>query len=171
MVSTKKGENIMNKRHFLGLIFLCMISVLLLIIHNSSFAQNDKKRGPHVEGGPSGIDFMNQFDLDKDGKISHSEWEKVKPTTAYRKKHWPQYDKNRDWSITLEEAPLKEEGSEPAPPEEKKFSVTSKQIAFIAKYDKDKDLKVSNKEFTGPEFSTYDKNGNGYIEPSEAPKD
>ena len=128
-----------------------------------------KKRGPHVEGGESGIEFMNLFDLNKDGKISHDEWEEVKPSTVYREKHWPLYDKNFDRAITLDEVPLKEGESEPAPPEEKKYSVNAKQIAFIAKYDKDKDLKVSNKEFVDADFSTYDKNGDGFIEPHEAP--
>jgi len=74
-----------------------------------------RKRGPHVEGGASGIEFMNQFDLNKDGKISHGEWETVKPTTPYREKHWPEYDINWDWCLSLDEAPLKEGESEAAP--------------------------------------------------------
>ena len=114
---------------------------------------------------------MNLFDLNKDGKISHDEWEEVKPSTVYREKHWPHYDKNFDRAITIDEVPLKEGESEPAPPEGKKYSVSAKQIVFIGKYDKDKDLKVSIKEFVGSDFSKYDKNGDGYIEPHEAPKD
>jgi hypothetical protein len=58
--------------------------------------------------------FM-KVEEDKDGKIFHSEWETVKPNTVYRLKHWPLYDKNRDMSITSDEAPFKEDGSEPAP--------------------------------------------------------
>jgi len=79
------------------------------------FVDDGKPRGPHIEGGASGEEFMEQFDLDKDGRISHSEWETVRPNTVYRQKHWPSYDKNRDMSITPEEAPQKEDGSEPAP--------------------------------------------------------
>ena len=151
-------------------VFLMMFSALIFTLSGSCFAQETKKRGPHIEGGESGIEFMNLFDLNKDGKISHDEWEEVKPSTVYREKHWPQYDINRDRAITSDEVPLKGGESEPAPAERKKYSVTAKQIAFIAKYDKDKDLKVSNNEFVDSNFSIYDKNGDGFIEPHEAPE-
>jgi hypothetical protein len=151
--------------------FIVVISLFILLAFATySLSQEERNRGPHVEGGATGEDFISLFDADKDGKISHNEWEAVKPTTVYRKKHWPEYDRNRDRSITLDEAPLPADPAEAAPPEEKKYRVSGKQIAFIAKYDKDKDLKVSEKEYTGPNFSTYDKNGDGFIEPHEAPK-
>ena len=79
----------MNNRHFSGLIFLAVISVLLLIIHSNGFAQEEKTRGPHVKGGASGEDFIELFDIDKNGKISHDEWETVKPNTVYRKNAGP----------------------------------------------------------------------------------
>ena len=53
------------------------------------------------------------------------------------------------------------------PPEN---TVNANQIAFIVKFDKDKDGKVSNKEFTGSHFPQFDKNGDGFIEPDEAPE-
>ena len=161
----------MDKNIFLKFTYGTIISGLILILGGSCFAQNDKERGPHVEGGPSGTEFMNLFDLNKDGKISHDEWEEVKPSTAYREKHWPLYDKNRDRAITLDEVPLEARGSEPPPTEEKKYRINSKQIVFIGKYDKDKDLKVSKEEYTGSDFLRYDKNGDGFIEPHEAPKE
>lgn len=127
------------------------------------------ERGAHVEGGTSGAEFIAQFDLDKNGEVSHSEWETVKPTTPYREKHWPEYDMNRDMVLTLEEAPLKEGESEAAP-EEKKFSVNINQMAFIVKFDTNKDGKVDKTEFTGIHFPVFDKNGDGFIEPDEAPE-
>ena len=60
---------------------------------------------PYVEGGPSGADFIKLFDKDGDGKVSHDEWESVKNNTVFRPFRWPQYNKNRDQWITLEEAP------------------------------------------------------------------
>ncbi|MCP4154014.1 MAG: calcium-binding protein, partial [bacterium] len=42
---------------------------------------------------------------------------------------------------------------------------------FILRLDKDKDGKVSKSEFDGPKlhFKDFDKNGDGFIEKSEAP--
>ena len=60
---------------------------------------------PYVEGGPSGADFIKLFDKDGDGKVGHMEWESVKNDTVFRPFRWPQYNKNRDQWITLEEAP------------------------------------------------------------------
>ena len=132
-------------------------------------AEEERKRGPHIEGGESGIEFMNKFDLNKDGKISHKEWETVKPDTVYKLKHWPEYNINKDAYITLDEVPEKGGRSEPAPSAEEKKGVTANQVAFIVKFDKDQDGKLSNKEFTGIHFPVYDKNGDGFIEVHEAP--
>ena len=60
---------------------------------------------PYVEGGPAGEDFIKVFDKDGDGKVDHTEWESVKNDTVFRPFRWPQYNKNRDQWITLEEAP------------------------------------------------------------------
>jgi len=151
-----------------------LLSVLLFIGAVTASEEEKQKRGPlrgpHIEGGESGIDFMNKFDLNKDGKISHEEWEKVKTSTVYRLKHWPEYNPDMDAHITLDEVPEKDGKSEPAPPEAEKKRVTASQAAFIVKFDKDQDGKLSNKEFTGIHFSVYDKNGDGYIEAKEAPE-
>ena len=60
---------------------------------------------PYVEGGPTGQDFIKLFDANGDGKVDHDEWEKVKNNTAFKPFRWPQYNKNRDEWITLDEAP------------------------------------------------------------------
>lgn len=60
---------------------------------------------PYVEGGATGMDFIKLFDADGDGKVTHMEWEKAKPSTVFKDKHWPEYNKNMDEYITVEEAP------------------------------------------------------------------
>jgi hypothetical protein len=60
---------------------------------------------PYVEGGPTGQDFIKLFDADGDGKVSHMEWEKLKNETVFKPYRWPQYNRNRDEWITVDEAP------------------------------------------------------------------
>ncbi len=60
---------------------------------------------PYVEGGPTGEDFIKLFDADGDGKVGHMEWEKAKNNTVFKPFRWPQYNKNRDEWITVDEAP------------------------------------------------------------------
>ncbi|MBN1569156.1 MAG: hypothetical protein JXA73_15000 [Acidobacteria bacterium] len=60
---------------------------------------------PYVDGGPTGQDFIKLFDADGDGKVSHMEWEKLKNQTVFKPYRWPQYNRNRDEWITVEEAP------------------------------------------------------------------
>lgn len=66
---------------------------------------------PYVEGGATGMDFIKLFDADHDGKVTHDEWEKVRPSTVYKDKHWPEYNKNMDDYITVDEAPKPPEPS------------------------------------------------------------
>ena len=62
---------------------------------------------PYVEGGETGMDFIRVLDEDGDGKVTHAEWEKNKQSTVYKDKHWPEYNKNMDQYLTVDEAPQK----------------------------------------------------------------
>jgi hypothetical protein len=62
---------------------------------------------PYVEGGETGMDFIRLFDQDGDDKVTHMEWEKKKNDTVFKERHWPDYNKNTDEYITLDEAPKK----------------------------------------------------------------
>jgi hypothetical protein len=62
---------------------------------------------PYVEGGETGMDFIRVLDENGDGKVNHAEWEKNKNSTVYKDKHWPEYNKNMDEFITVDEAPQK----------------------------------------------------------------
>ena len=62
---------------------------------------------PYVEGGETGMDFIRLFDEDRDGKVTHMEWEKKKNSTVFKERHWPDYNKNMDEYITPDEAPQK----------------------------------------------------------------
>jgi hypothetical protein len=73
---------------------------------------------PHVGDGPTGQDFIDVLDDDKDGKVDHGEWEKNKRSTVYKNKRWPEYNQNRDEYITVDEAPQKGVNWEEAPAEE-----------------------------------------------------
>jgi hypothetical protein len=70
---------------------------------------------PHVGDGPTGQAFIDAMDTNKDGKIDHDEWEMNKGKTAYKNKRWPNYNKNMDSYITLDEAPQKGVNWEAAP--------------------------------------------------------
>lgn len=160
----------MNNSRFFPVLSTAALAFLICMMSASGLAGEKKKRGPYIEGGESGIEFMNKFDLNKDGKIDHGEWEAVKKGTVYREKHWPEYNTNKDEYITLDEVPDKDAGpSEPAPKE--KTEPTAGQIAFVVKFDKDQDGKLSKEEYTGAYFSVYDRNGDGFIEPMEAPEE
>jgi len=52
-----------------------------------------------------GQGFIKKFDFDTDGKVNHDEWEAIKPMTVYANNHWPEFDKNNDGFITIDEAP------------------------------------------------------------------
>ena len=70
---------------------------------------------PHVGDGLTGQAFIDLMDTNKDGKIDHDEWEATKGKTVYKNKRWPNYNKNGDNYITLDEAPQKGVNWEAAP--------------------------------------------------------
>ncbi len=70
---------------------------------------------PHVGNGPTGQAFIDVMDTNKDGKVTHEEWEMNKGKTVYKNKRWPNYNKNMDEYITLDEAPQEGVNWEEAP--------------------------------------------------------
>ena len=97
--------------------------------------------------------FFENFDKDKDGKVSKEEFPGGE--RAFNK-----FDKNQDGYIDESEAP---EGS----PQKGGGGGD-----FFQNFDKDNDGKVSKEEFPGGEraFNNLDKNKDGFIDESEAPK-
>ena len=109
----------MDKRIFSGVTFTAITLALILIFSATSFAQ--KGKGNKGKGGKKkqrvqvevpadakplyGQDFIKKFDFDKDGKVSHEEWEGIKLMTFYANNHFPDFDKNRDGFILLDETP------------------------------------------------------------------
>ena len=125
-----------------------IISVVTLLFVMSIVAQAKSPRGG------SG-DFIQNFDKDGDGKVSKDEF--TGPDKVF-----DAHDKNQDGYIDESEAPK-------GPPSR---SMKGKGGDFIQNFDKDGDGKVSKDEFTGPDkvFDAHDKNQDGYIDESEAPK-
>ncbi len=159
----------MMKKLFFKCSFVIMIIILTLFLSGNGFAKDasEEKSEPLT-----GTDFMKKFDFDKDGKISHDEWEGVKPLTSYKDKRWPQFDKNHDGAITMDEVPAppkSEKVTAPSKSKKDKPEVSAAQITFIVKFDTDEDGKVSTEEFTGIHFPNFDANGDGFLEPHEAP--
>jgi hypothetical protein len=88
-----------------------ILSVSEMIEFDKTMMSAPKKKyaatSPYVEGGPTGMDFIKLFDADNDGKVTHMEWEEKRPSTVFKDKHWPEYNKNMDEYITVDEAPKK----------------------------------------------------------------
>jgi Ca2+-binding EF-hand superfamily protein len=88
-----------------------VLTVSEMIEFDKRMASAPKKKyeatSPYVEGGATGMDFIKLFDADNDGKVTHEEWEKTRPSTVFKDKHWPEYNKNMDEYITVDEAPQK----------------------------------------------------------------
>ncbi|MFC1581015.1 hypothetical protein ACFL4N_08910 [Thermodesulfobacteriota bacterium] len=143
------GEDKMRKNLLCISLYVFVAAALVTTFSGIRFAQ-----GAEASKKPlGGMEFIKEHDQDKDGKVSRQE---------YSGDDFTNMDKNGDGFIVLEEADQKFNPST--------HSVNANQIAFIVKFDKDKDGKVSNKEFTGSHFSEFDKNGDGFIEPHEAPE-
>ena len=96
--------------------------------------------------------FMQQFDQDRDGNVSRSEYPGSDEAFA-------RLDADRDGSITAAEveSSLKRKGKGGG--------------KFIARFDKDGDSKVSADEFprSAEQFARLDTDGDGYITEDEAP--
>ena len=132
---------------------LCFIAIALVFV-GSLFAQ---ARGPDNEKG----NFIQNFDKNDDGKVSKEEF--PGPDKVFEL-----HDKNQDGYIDEGEAP------KGPPPGDKKGGGDFKKGSgnFIQNFDKNDDGQVSKEEFPGPDkvFELHDKNQDGYIDASEAPK-
>jgi hypothetical protein len=144
-----KGGDTMYKKLFSRFNFIILVPVLMLTFSKIGFAQGMEA----LKKPQSGVEFITMFDKNKDGKVSKQEFSGDDFTSM---------DKNTDGFIVIEEADQNFN-----PPE---YSVNANQIAFIVKFDENKDGKLSNEEFTGSHFSEFDENGDGFIEPHEAPE-
>ncbi|UCH58564.1 MAG: ankyrin repeat domain-containing protein, partial [Anaerolineales bacterium] len=116
---------------------------------------------PHDSGKPqdftfhekTGSAFIQNFDKDKDGKVSKAEF-------PGRDVGFKRFDANKDGYIDETEAPTS------FPPHD------ARDGGFVQKYDQDNDGKVSRTEFPGGYvgFKKHDANGDGYIDKTEAPE-
>ena len=75
------------------------------ILNNSDMPMQIVFAGKAHPKDKPGQDFIKMFDADGDGKVSHAEWEKLKNETVFKPYRWPQYNRNRDEWITVDEAP------------------------------------------------------------------
>lgn len=122
---------------------LLMTSILSIL----SIVGCDEQKFPTIT--PTGIDFILNYDKDGDMKVSLDE---------YRYDDFFAYDVNADGFIVLVETP-------------QDSKMNPNKVAFILKYDKDGDSKVSPEEFYVPtSFSSYDLNNDGFIDMYEAPE-
>ena len=123
-----------------------IVSVVTLLFATSIVAQ---AASPRSGSG----NFIQNFDKDGDGKVSKDEF--TGPDKVF-----DAHDKNQDGYIDEGEAPT---GRPPG---------AMKGGNFIQDFDKDGDGKVSKDEFTGSDkvFDLHDKNQDGYLDESEAPK-
>jgi Ca2+-binding EF-hand superfamily protein len=133
-----------------------LVAGLLLFPVSSGFAQRGGPGGPGGGGrggpGPCGMNFIERFDEDGDGKISQAEF----PTPE---KRFARLDANQDGFIEKSEMPGR----------------MGRHHGrgwgnLIEDFDKDGDGKLSKDELPGPadRFSRLDANEDGFIDPTEA---
>ena len=142
--------------------------VILLVLLAAGAAMAQEQDGRR-SGPPKREGMLQKLDQDGDGKVSFAEF--TAPFT--------ELDKNGDGFIDESEAPkgppgqrgaARQGGSKNGMRGERKDG--SQGGGFIARFDKDDDGKVAKEEFDGPaeHFTRLDKNGDGFIDESEAPK-
>jgi Ca2+-binding EF-hand superfamily protein len=105
--------------------------------------------------GERGSGYIQRFDKNQDGKLSQEEY--PGPASAFQR-----LDSNSDGFIDANEAP----GTKPLNQPQK----IDRASGYIKNFDKDKDGKLSKEEYPGSEsaFKRADKNGDGYIDETEA---
>ena len=138
----------MNGKRLLGIGFMALTLSVGSINLPGALAQENPGQGPPMEN------FIADFDKDKDGKVSGEEF----PGPA---EHFKDLDRNADGYVDESEAP---NGPPAGGPDGGRF---------IGRLDKDGDKKVSQAEFkveADELFGRLDKNKDGFIDYSEAPR-
>ncbi len=122
---------------------IAMVLIIPMVVTQTSIGRESSSR------------FIQHFDRDQDGRISADEFPGPQD-------HFTQLDENSDGYIDETEA------SKKRPPH-----LGKRNRGFLKRFDTDSDGKVSKTEFTGSSASRFDrldKNGDGYIDETEAPK-
>lgn len=129
-----------------------------LILTGALFALNTQVFAADApsQAAPRSPKMLQQFDTDKDGKISRDEF------AAKRAKGFARFDTNKDGSLSLEEfkASCKNE------------RCTQSKTKQFAKLDKNSDSAVTKDEFARMTamFDKLDVNKDGYLSDDELPK-
>jgi Ca2+-binding EF-hand superfamily protein len=129
--------------------------------NSDGFIDANEAPGTKPLNQPQKIDrasgYIKNFDKDKDGKLSKEEYPGSE--SAFKRA-----DKNSDGFIDQTEAQTHSSMPQIQPQKEKRG------IGYIKNFDKDRDGKLSKEEYPGSEsaFKRADKNGDGYIDETEA---
>lgn len=122
---------------------IAMVLIIPMVVTQTSSGQESSGR------------FIQHFDRDQDGRISADEFPGPQD-------HFTQLDENSDGYIDETEA------SKERPPH-----LGKRNRGFLKRFDTDGDGKVSKAEFTNSvdsHFDRLDKNDDGYVDETEAPK-
>jgi len=139
--------------------FVAIVLVLMFLFTVSVLVQ------PGISGNEKG-NFIQNFDQDKDGKVSKEEF-------RGSDRAFNRFVRNHDGFIDKTEVP---KGPPPqGPPQGQKAGPPphgARGDGFIQNFDQDKDGKVSKEEFRGSDqrFNRLDRNHDGFIDKIEVPK-
>ena len=125
-----------------------------LMVASTVLAEQRPTRERESEGEHRPEGFFARLDTDGDGAVSHEEFDGPDD-------HFQHLDRDGDGFINGDEAPRR------PPPRHG----DGRSESFITRLDRDGDAQVSLDEFAGPDdhFDHMDRNGDGFIDSSEAP--
>jgi len=153
--------------------FVAIVLVLMFLFTVSVLVQ------PGISGNEKG-NFIQNFDQDKDGKVSKEEF-------RGSDRAFNRFDRNQDGYIDETEVPKgpptqgqkagpPTQGQKAGPPPQGQKAGPPPQGArgggFIQDFDQDKDGKLSREEFRGSDqgFNRLDRNRDGFVDEMEVPK-